>query len=81
MTLRDPGHLYDGYDDPTGVAPRGLNARQKSPLTTNVPGQHLHNYPYDPSDTDPEEGKAASPELAESVNDHDLWVDTTPDEE
>ena len=82
MSAADDLHMTNYYEDPTGdpVPTNHKMHKGYSPLTTNKTGQHLHNYTYDPSDTDPEEGTAASPHLAETVNENDLWVDTTPEE-
>lgn len=30
MTLRDPGHIYGVYSDPTGVSPTGREGRAKN---------------------------------------------------
>lgn len=66
----DPANIHNHYDDPTGVpSPLSNEAMHRgySPLTTDTPGQHVHN-------------TAGTPETAGKtiVEDDDLYIDTTP---
>lgn len=82
LSQADDLHSVNYYDDPTGApVPSSYKMRRGySSLTTSKSGQHVHNYPYDPSNTDSEAGTVAPEDLRDTVQPNDFWVDNTPEE-
>lgn len=83
MSAADDLHMNSAYDDPTGkpVSSNYKMHRGYSSLTSDVPGQHMHNTTFDPSNDDSEAGTVAPEDLRDTVEQNDVWIDTTPEEE
>lgn len=79
MSLADELHSVNYYGDNTG-APVPSNHKMRKgyqPVTTSR-AQHMHNYPFDPSNDDEAEGTVSPPDLRDTVTENDFWVDTSP---
>lgn len=74
-------YQYSGFSDPTGAPSPVGNERMHrgyTPLTTDVPGQHVHNTVGDPAG-DPLADPVV-PAQKDVIEGNDLWIDTTPAE-